>query len=259
MQYKWSEAKMEMVLHPGYNNNYGRKDLRHGEQCFYKRFNHTQVPRPRTVTGHATTRSRQGNSTQTQACPVLVVVIMDNQIWDPANLLENSQYTDLAAEISPSQTPPQTAAKWASKITLPVPKERRSIWKGGKLGAKLEARPNARMNSKTTSCLDQDRRSSCSVVALQTWSSRTATSSAISSPGTPEAEVTCWLTSTITKRLPLKWPSQTRELRRVVSIMCCVNSSLSNSAYFDYIPWTFCTKLTFTIKLNLVVKFHCFC
>lgn len=61
------------------------------------------------------------------------------------------------------------------------------------------------------------------------------------------------------KRLPLKWPSQTRELRRVVSIMCCVNSSLSNSAYFDYIPWTFCTKLTFTIKLNLVVKFHCFC
>lgn len=80
MQYKWLEAKMEMVLHPGYNNNYGRKDLRHGEQCFYKRFNHTQVPRPRTVTGHATTRSRQGNSTQTQACPVLVVVIMDNQV-----------------------------------------------------------------------------------------------------------------------------------------------------------------------------------
>lgn len=61
------------------------------------------------------------------------------------------------------------------------------------------------------------------------------------------------------KRLPSKWPSQTRHLRRADSIMCCVNSSLSNSAYFDYIPWTFCTKLTFTIKLNLVVKFHCFC
>lgn len=191
MQYRWPEAKTEMVLHPGFINNYGRKAFWNGEQCFYTRFNRTQVLRPRTVTGHATTKSHQGNSTQTQACPVLVVVTMDNQIWDPASLLVNWQYTDLAAETSPFLTPPQTAAKWASKITLLVSKERRSIWKDGKLGAKLEARPNARMNLRTTSSSDQDRRSSCSVVALQTWSSRTATSSATSSPGTPEAEVTC--------------------------------------------------------------------
>lgn len=69
-----------MVLHPGYNNNYGRKAFWNGEQCFYTRFNRTQVPRPRTVTCHVTTRSRQGNSTQTQACPVQVVVTMDNQV-----------------------------------------------------------------------------------------------------------------------------------------------------------------------------------
>lgn len=75
-----TRAKTEMVLHPGYNNNYGRKAFWNGEQCFYTRFNRTQVPRPRTVTCHVTTRSRQGNSTQTQACPVQVVVTMDNQV-----------------------------------------------------------------------------------------------------------------------------------------------------------------------------------
>lgn len=80
MQYRWPEAKTEMVLHPGYINNYGRKTFWNGEQCFYTRFNRTQVLRPRTVTGHATTKSHQGNSTQTQACPVLVVVTMDNQV-----------------------------------------------------------------------------------------------------------------------------------------------------------------------------------
>lgn len=80
MQYRWPEAKTEMVLHPGCINNYGRKAFWNGEQCFYTRFNRTQVLRPRTVTGHATTKSRQGNSTQTQACPVLVVVTMDNQV-----------------------------------------------------------------------------------------------------------------------------------------------------------------------------------
>lgn len=80
MQYRWPEAKTEMVLHPGFINNYGRKAFWNGEQCFYTRFNRTQVLRPRTVTGHATTKSHQGNSTQTQACPVLVVVTMDNQV-----------------------------------------------------------------------------------------------------------------------------------------------------------------------------------
>lgn len=80
MQYRWPEAKTEIVLHPGFINNYGRKAFWNGEQCFYTRFNRTQVLRPRTVTGHATTKSHQGNSTQTQACPVLVVVTMDNQV-----------------------------------------------------------------------------------------------------------------------------------------------------------------------------------